>query len=257
MLASSKLRQHSCVWGETMSIVKTSRFYVLGAWLNSCVCVCVYTCISNFRMEVLCVHMCLVQVLPVCIRWPHLGNAVLPAQEFVGIRGENIILAPPSLHPLILARRAPVWSVWQFLLNENNSKFKSRMMMNLTPFFSLHPLLIRMRWWTVRGDLVQYSAPILSLQIPAVLSVTPVCLRVLSTPTVTPSHPLQTPASVALVSEAPSPAYPWSAHKPLVSDQLPSKGSAVPSAQVLPELFVQMMYEDLCAIPIISLTQKL
>lgn len=197
----------------------------------TCFFSCNVLCVSVYRTVVWCVHMCLVQALPVCVQRPLLGSAALSAQGFVTIGGKSISPAPPSLRHLIPARHAPVWSVWQFLLKwKRNSN--SDCLINLSSLPSSPPL-IRMRWWTVRRDLVQSSAPIRSLQIPAAPSVTPVCMRVSSTLTVTPSQPPPTPASAALVSEAPSPVCPWSAHQHPVSMQLPSQDSAVLSAQVL------------------------
>lgn len=92
--------------------------------------------------------------------------------------------------------------------------------------------LIRMRWWTVRRDLVRSSAPIRSLQTPAAPSVTPVSMRVSSTLTVTPSRPPPTPVNAVLVSEAPLPVCPWSARQHPAYELLPSQDNAVLSAQV-------------------------
>lgn len=80
-----------------------------------------WMCVCLYRMVVWCAYMYPVQVLPACVQWPLQGSAAPSAQGFVCIREKSISPAHPSLHPLTPAPHAPVWSVWQFLLNCNKS----------------------------------------------------------------------------------------------------------------------------------------
>lgn len=180
-------------------------------------------CVYLHRTVVWCVCVHLVLVWHVHVHWPLPGSAAPSARGFAFIGGKNTSPALPSHRPLIPALRAPAWSVWWFLTDENEIiwlctwyKIKS---CNWFHWFQLVPLLIRMRWWTVRGDLVQSGAPTLSLQTPAAPSVTPVCMRVSCTLTVKPSNRPPARVSAARVSEALSPVCPWSAHQRLVPDQ--------------------------------------
>lgn len=151
------------------------------------------------------------------------------------------VLPPLYGHLSLPRKRISVWLHLRFAFvpllivllpgQSVKSDVRSSTLLQVHPSFILP--LIRMKWWTARRDLVLSSAHIRSLQTPAARSVTPVCMRGLSTPTATPSPHLPTPATSAPVPEEQSPACPLSAHKRLVSSRLPSQDSAVPSVQVL------------------------
>lgn len=104
------------------------------------------------RTVLWCARMCLVQVLPVGVRWPLLESAAPSAQGFVSTRGRSTSLAPPSLRPLIPARHAPVWSVWQLLINDPNLNC----MIPPCPF----PLLLWSEWGGELSDKT-LSSPVL------------------------------------------------------------------------------------------------
>lgn len=148
----------SCIY---LQLYKDRNWLCKGNVVNLSVCVCV----SVYRMVVWHAPMCLVQEFPVCGQRPLVGSAALSAQGFVFIRGQSMSPAPPSLRPLIPARHAHVWSVWQFLPNiKASSSFKLSDWFHPSSFslfstWPLHPL----PWSEWGGELSEetLSSPVL------------------------------------------------------------------------------------------------